>query len=81
MRNQEMTYRKGIVTNVRMQSNAGFYLGSIEFEYGDGQPYDRDSMYYPTEDWLKTEYPQSISMKEAFEKAFQRKLIPRESLN
>ena len=81
MRGQNVAYRKGIVSNVRMKSNAGHYLGSIEFESGEGQPYDRDSGYYPTEDWLKQEYPNSISMKEAFEQAFQRRMIPREYLD
>lgn len=74
-------YRKTLIQHVRMQSNAGFYLGSIEFENGEGQPYDRDSGYYPTEEFLASEYPNSISLKEAFEKASQRGAYKAESLS
>lgn len=77
MRAQAETYRTGIVSNVRLKSNAGFYVGSIEFSGGECDPYDRDSGYYPTEDWLKKEYPESISMKEAVERAFKRNMIPK----
>lgn len=62
-----------VISNVRMESAAGHYLGSIWFSRHsstpEGQPNDRDSMYFPTEDWVKAEYPNSISMKEAYEKA------------
>lgn len=81
MRAQQITYRKGIISNVRMQSNAGHYVGSVEFESGEGLPYDRDGDYYPTETWLKQEYPDSISMKEAFEQAFRRGMIPKDLMD
>lgn len=58
-----------IVSFVRMQSAAGYYLGSISFEDGNGEPNDRDSGYYPSEEMLQSDYPNSISMKEAFDKA------------
>ncbi|MEH7116186.1 hypothetical protein V7128_02005 [Neobacillus vireti] len=57
-----------IISNVRMESAAGFYLGSIEFIGQEAQPYDRDSMYYPSEELLHNDYANSISLKEAFEK-------------
>lgn len=75
------TLRTGIVSRVRMHSNAGYYMGKIEFCEGEAQPYDRDSQYYPTEAWLRDEYPESISMDEAFEEAFKRRMITKESLS
>jgi hypothetical protein len=58
-----------IVQNVRMKSAAGYYLGSIQFEGEDACPYDRDSLYYPSEEHLKFDYPNSISEEEAFQRA------------
>jgi hypothetical protein len=58
-----------VISHVRMQSAAGYYLGSVDFEVGFPEPYDRDSCYYPTEEWVKHEYPRSISMEEALDKA------------
>jgi hypothetical protein len=58
-----------VITNVRMESAAGHYLGSVDFEAGFLEPYDRDSLYYPNEEWVKHEFPNSISMNEAIEKA------------
>lgn len=58
--------RARVVSHVRMQSAAGWYLGSIEVENGEAQPYDRDSMYFPSEQHVEYEYPQSISLEEAF---------------
>lgn len=58
-----------------MKSNAGYYLGSIEFAGGEAQPYDRDSGYYPTEKWLQHDFPDSISEEEAFKTAFRRRLM------
>lgn len=62
-----------VISNVRMESAAGHYLGSIWFSrhssVPEGQPNDRDSMYFPSEGWVKAEYPNSISMEEAYEKA------------
>jgi hypothetical protein len=66
--------RKGIVHQVRMESNAGHYMGSIEFSEGEGQPYDRDSCYYPNEKMLQKEYPESKSLKEAFDEATHRRM-------
>jgi hypothetical protein len=58
-----------IVQNVRMKSAAGYYLGSIQFYGDDACPYDRDSSYYPSEEHVKFDYPNSISEEEAFNKA------------
>jgi len=62
-----------VISNVRMKSAAGHYLGSVWFSstssVAEGQPNDRDSMYFTTEEWLEKEYPNSISMKEAYERA------------
>lgn len=58
--------RARVINHVRMQSAAGWYLGSIEVENGEAQPYDRDSMYYPTEEHVRFDYPISIGLKEAF---------------
>lgn len=69
-----MDYRTGKVSNIRLQSAAGWYVGTLEFDDGEAQPYERDSMYYPSEEFLKKEYPNSISLKEAFLKAYGRKL-------
>lgn len=67
------TQGKGIVIpNVRLRSEAGWYLGSI---YCDGQDMhfnDRDTFYYPTEEWLLSDYPQSISMEQALAKGVAR---------
>jgi hypothetical protein len=58
-----------VIRHVRMKSAAGYYLGSIEFDGTDAQPYDRDSGYYQSEEWVKHDYPRSISQDEAFQKA------------
>jgi hypothetical protein len=58
-----------IASHVRMKSAAGWYLGSIEFDGVDACPYDRDSLYYPSEEWVKHDFPNSISEEEAFQKA------------
>lgn len=71
-----MTYRTGKVFNIRLQSAGGWYVGILEFDAGEAQPYERDSMYYPSEEFLKKEYPNSISLKEAFLKGFSRNLCP-----
>lgn len=60
---------KRIISGVRMQSAAGWYIGSLDFEYGEPEPYDRDSMYYPFESYVRHEYPNSISVQEAIDKA------------
>ena len=61
-----------IINNVRMESNAGWYLGAIEATDDCPQPYDRLSMYYPNEDWVKQEFPNSISLQEAFDRVKRR---------
>jgi hypothetical protein len=58
-----------VIGHIRMKSAAGWYLGSIEFDGTDACPYDRDSGYYPSEEWVKHEYSRSISQDEAFQKA------------
>ncbi|WP_079709806.1 hypothetical protein [Paraliobacillus ryukyuensis] len=61
-----------IINRVRMESAAGWYLGSIEFVEDEAQPYDRHSLYYPSEEWLKREFPRSISLKDAFDRGMAR---------
>lgn len=58
-----------VISYVRMESAAGHYLGGVDFEAGFPEPYDRDSMYYPSEEWVEHEYPRSISLEEACNKA------------
>lgn len=58
-----------VISHIRMKSAAGWYLGSIEFNGEDAQPYDRDSCYYPSEEYLQHEYSGSMSMEEAFQRA------------
>lgn len=59
-----------VIHNVRMESAAGHYLGSLWFSsMGEGAPNDRDSWYYPNEQAVRNDYPRSISMKEAFDQA------------
>lgn len=65
-----------VINNVRMKSAAGYYLGSVECIKGEFQPYDRDSTYYPDEEWLKSDFPNSMSLKDAFERG-----LAREKLN
>jgi len=58
-----------VIRNVRVQSNAGWYIGAVEFyNYDEMDFYSRDSDYYPNEEMLKSYYPTSISVKEAFNK-------------
>ena len=58
-----------VIRNVRLQSNAGWYMGTAEFlDYEEMQYYSRDSEYYPTEEALAQNYPSSISIEEAFAK-------------
>jgi len=58
-----------VVRDVRVQSNAGWYVGTVEFyNYEEMDFYSRDSGYYPNEAMVKTEYPNSISIEEAFHK-------------
>ncbi|QKE56498.1 hypothetical protein [Bacillus phage YungSlug] len=58
-----------VMGHIRLQSAAGWYLGSVEFLNGEVQPYDKDDGYYPSESFLKSIYPRSISFGEALAKA------------
>lgn len=66
-----------IIQNVRQQSNAGWFVGGLFFYTDNAECWDKDeeSCYYPTEEALKREYPRSISMREACDKARQRRWI------
>lgn len=59
-----------VIRHIRMQGDKGFYLGSMEFTGHDALPYDRASGYFFSEDLLEQLYPWSISVKEAFAKAY-----------
>lgn len=67
-------FRNGKVHNVRLKSAAGYYIGTLEFTDGDADFYDRDSMYFPSDEFLKAEYPRSKSVEEAFVEAHGRGL-------
>ena len=55
-----------IIQNVRLQSNAGWYIGAVEFyNFDELDFYSRDSEYYPNEELLKEENPHSLSVQEA----------------
>jgi hypothetical protein len=53
-----------LIRHVRLQSNAGWYLGTVEFyNFDEMDFYSRDTdFYYPNEALLKEEYPRSISV-------------------
>lgn len=57
-----------LIASVRIPGpDSKFYLGTLEFSAsGEAQPYSRESLYYPTEAWLHRDYPNSMSMDEAF---------------
>lgn len=56
-----------VIRNVRLQSNAGWYIGAVQFyNYEEMDFYSRDSDYYPNENVLQEVYPNSISIEEAF---------------
>lgn len=61
--------RERIIGHVRQQSNAGWFVGGVCVSIDNMEPWDNDSGYYPSEEWLKEEYPTSISMEEAIERA------------
>ena len=60
-----------VIGHVRMESAAGWYIGSIEFLNGEASPWDKDefSCYYPNEVRLQQDYPRSMSLNEAFNRA------------
>lgn len=64
---------ENIIWNVRQQSAAGWFVGGLSFCVDNAECWERVTMYYKTETWLKNDYPHSISIKEAFEKARMRK--------
>lgn len=65
----EVSVDEIVIPNVRLQSNAGWYIGAVEFyDYDDMDFYSRDIDYYPNEHMLQQDYPRSISIKEAYEK-------------
>ncbi|PLS19108.1 hypothetical protein CVD28_01490 [Bacillus sp. M6-12] len=61
-----------VISNVRMNSRAGYFLGAIDFEEGFPQTYDRQSGYYETEEEVVKAYPNSIGKSEAMEMATQK---------
>lgn len=54
-----------IVNRVILRSAAGYYLGSVIYEDGCRQPYDRESGYFPSEVACKSEFPDSIYLSDA----------------
>jgi hypothetical protein len=58
-----------VIPDVRLNSNAGWYVGAVEFyDFEEMDFYSRDTDYYPNEEMLKDDYPRSISIEEAFYK-------------
>lgn len=58
-----------VIRHVRLESAAGWYVGSVEFyNFEEMDFYSRDTDYYPSEATLKRDYPESISVQEAFQK-------------
>lgn len=67
-----------VIRDVRIQSNAGWYVGAVQFyNYDEMDFYSRDTGYYPSEEMLSQEYPQSISIQEAFHKVKHDRLYSR----
>ena len=65
----EVGLNEVVLPNVRLQSNAGWYVGAVEFyNFEEMDFYSRDSDYYPNESLLKEDYPHSISIEEAYHK-------------
>ena len=64
-----MSTRSVVIGNIRLHSQAGYYIGSLCFEDSCPQPNDRDSAYFPSEELLEVVYPDSISLTEALSKA------------
>ena len=59
-----------LIRNVRQESAAGWYVGALQFfSEEEAVPYSRDSEYYGGEHSLHAEYPNTISVKEAFQQA------------
>jgi len=67
-----------VIKNVRLQSNAGWYMGTVEFyNFEEMDFYSRDSMYVPSEEMVKKLYPESISVEEAFHRIKHDRLLKR----
>lgn len=69
---QETSEEDYILSDIRLTSGAGHYLGSLIFDEGFPEPYSRETGYYPTEESVKQDHPDSISYSEAIEKARQK---------
>lgn len=54
-----------VIQNVIMTSGAGSYLGSVSYEDGYAQPYDRKTGYFPSTEKVKEAYPDAISTSDA----------------
>jgi hypothetical protein len=67
-----------VVRNVRIQTNAGWYIGTVEFyDFDEMGFYSRDGDYYPNEEIVKNIFPNSISIEEAFHKVKHDRLLKR----
>ncbi|MGG1444940.1 hypothetical protein ABE354_23400 [Brevibacillus laterosporus] len=64
-----------VIQNVRQESAAGWYVGSLEFLDDNVVCWDKETGYFPSEGLLKNHYPYSISMQEAYKKAKQHNWI------
>lgn len=59
-----------VIRNDRQQSNAGWFVGGMVFCEDNAECYDKDEFSVrPSEEMVKNDYPRSISVKEAFQKA------------
>ncbi|QUH21867.1 hypothetical protein [Alkaliphilus sp. B6464] len=57
----------GVYFNVVMSSAAGHYLGSVSYEDGYFSPNSRDTGYYPSADAVIVDFPDAITLDQAFE--------------
>lgn len=58
-----------IITNIRYSSGAGWYLGELIFDNGFPEPYSRITGYYPNEEAVQADFPDSISYSDALKQA------------
>ena len=58
-----------IISNIRMSSGGGYYLGELVFDQGFPEPYSRLTGYYPDEKAVGVDYPESISWGDAISQA------------
>lgn len=67
-----------VVTQVRQQSAAGWFVGALQiYNEDECECYSRDSEYYPTEALCIQEYPKSISKVEVFRTPLVRRKLAR----